>query len=80
MDIKADLDGDNIFDSVLISETPNDGEQAVFSPNTITTDARVMVSCADNVFYAVNPASFRITHKAVHNVAPVIDKPSRTKR
>ena len=72
VDIKADLDGDNIFDSVLISETPNDGEQAVFSPNTITTDARVMVSCADNVFYAVNPASFRITQGS-SNVAPVID-------
>ena len=72
VDIKADLDGDNTFDSVLISETPNDGEQAIFSPNTITTDARVMVSCADNVFYAVNPASFRITQGS-SNVAPVID-------
>ncbi|MGY0590556.1 MAG: tandem-95 repeat protein, partial [Paraglaciecola chathamensis] len=61
-----------IFDSVLISDTPNDGEQAIFSPNTITTDARVMVSCADNVFYAVNPASFRITQGS-SNVAPVID-------
>ncbi|MGY0564324.1 MAG: tandem-95 repeat protein, partial [Paraglaciecola chathamensis] len=72
VDIKADLDGDDIFDSVLISDTPNDGEQAVFSPNTITTDARVMVSCADNVFYAVNPASFRITQGS-SNVVPVID-------
>ncbi|QHJ11835.1 hypothetical protein FX988_02071 [Paraglaciecola mesophila] len=70
--INADLDGDNVFDSVLISDTPNDGEQVIFAPNTITANARVMVSCVDNVFYAVNPGSFTITQGS-SNVAPVID-------
>lgn len=72
VDITADLDGDNTFDSILISNTPNDGEQVVFSPNTNTTNARIKVSCVDNVFYAVNPANFAITQGG-SNVAPVID-------
>lgn len=72
VDITADLDGDNVFDSPLASNTENDGEHVIFSPNTNTTRARVKISCVDNVFYALNPASFTITQGNT-SVAPVID-------
>ncbi|MEG3767338.1 reprolysin-like metallopeptidase [Alteromonas sp. 14N.309.X.WAT.G.H12] len=72
VDIKADLDGDNVFDTTLISDTDNDGEQSVTVPNTATSAARVMVSCSDNVFYAVNLAAFTI-YEGESAVAPVID-------
>ncbi|WP_166423426.1 reprolysin-like metallopeptidase [Paraglaciecola sp. 20A4] len=72
VDITADLDGDNVFDSSLASNAPNDGEHVIFSPNTNTTNARVKISCVDNVFYAVNPANFTI-NQGDTAVAPIID-------
>jgi hypothetical protein len=72
VDITADLDGDNEFDTLLVSGTDNDGEALVDVPNTATSVARVMVSCSDNVFYAVNPAEFTI-YEGADAVAPVID-------
>ncbi|MBU2979306.1 reprolysin-like metallopeptidase [Alteromonas sp. C1M14] len=72
VDITADLDGDNVFDTTLSSATDNDGTQSVVVPNTATTVARVMVSCSDNVFYAVNPAAFTI-YASELAVAPIIE-------
>jgi hypothetical protein len=71
VDITADLDGDNVFDTTLSSETDNDGEATVFAPNTNTSSARVKVSCSDNVFFAVNPAAFTISEGS-ESVAPII--------
>ena len=72
VDITADLDGDSVFDSTLASNAANDGEHVIFSPNTNTTNARVKISCVDNVFYAVNPANFTINQGDI-SVAPIID-------
>ncbi|WP_158771404.1 reprolysin-like metallopeptidase [Paraglaciecola sp. L1A13] len=72
VDITADLDGDSVFDSTLASNAANDGEHVIFSPNTNTTNARVKISCVDNVFYAVNPANFTI-NQGDTSVAPIID-------
>ncbi|RVU85412.1 hypothetical protein EOL70_05560 [Leucothrix sargassi] len=46
------------FDEVLAASTPNDGEYKHTITDEDISDARVMVSCLDNVFYAVNTGEF----------------------
>ncbi len=39
----------------------NDGSATINVPYIDTSDARVMVSCADNIFFAVNPDDFNVS-------------------
>ncbi|MDO6709616.1 M12 family metallo-peptidase [Aliiglaciecola sp. 2_MG-2023] len=71
VDILLDADGDNVFESTLLANTANDGQQNVTSPSTSTSSARIKVRCSDNVFYAVNPGSFEIVPGS-DPVAPLI--------
>lgn len=61
VDISLDT-GDASFSRVLLTGTPNDGAQLINVPNLITNKARIMVSCSDNVFYAVNMGDFKIAN------------------
>ncbi|MFQ3235301.1 MAG: hypothetical protein ACI9C4_000855, partial [Paraglaciecola sp.] len=71
VDIRLDLDGDNKFDGLVLSDTPNDGEQVVRVPNTASTQVRLQVLCHDNVFYSLNQGNFTIEPGA-DPVAPTI--------
>lgn len=71
VDILLDADGDDQFNTVLASEEPNDGQAQVTSPSSVTTEARLMIQCSNNVFYAVNPGAFSIT-SGTDPIAPVI--------
>ncbi|GAA0853737.1 reprolysin-like metallopeptidase [Aliiglaciecola litoralis] len=71
VDILLDADGDRIFESTLLASTTNDGQEDVVVPNTNTTNARLMVKCSDNVFFAVNPGRFDIV-PGEDPVAPLI--------
>ena len=71
VDISLDADGNGVFETVLLQGAPNTGSASVVSPSTTTANARLMVRCASNIFYAVNPARFSISAGA-QPVAPVI--------
>ncbi|WP_111978825.1 Ig-like domain-containing protein [Algibacillus agarilyticus] len=60
------------FDSVILSNTENDGFATVpFMPNEAVTAGRLMVKCADNVFFNIAPAVIRINQVA-NSVTPQI--------
>ncbi len=72
VDIMLDANGDNTFESTLLASTPNDGQQDVIAPSTTSSNARLMVKCSDNVFYAVNPGAFELLAGDTP-VAPLIE-------
>ena len=71
VDIRLDIDGDSNFDSLVLSDTPNDGEQALRVPSTASDLVRLQVLCHDNVFYSLNEGTFTIEPGA-DPVAPII--------
>jgi len=61
VDILLSVDGGQTFPIVLASEVPNNGSYNVTVPNEMTTQARIMVACSNNIFYNVNSRNFEIT-------------------
>ena len=59
--ISLSTDGGLTFPTVLIASTLNDGTQLVYVPNTPTTQARIKVQGAGNVFFDVSNTNFTIT-------------------
>ena len=57
--ILISLDGGLNF-TTLLASTPNDGTQSVTMPNSTSTTARIMVRCADNIFYDVSDSDFAL--------------------
>lgn len=47
--------------TALAASTPNDGSQVVTIPGPTTNDARIMITCTNNVFYDVSNADFTIS-------------------
>jgi hypothetical protein len=60
VDILLSTDGGLTFPTVVLSNTPNDGSQAVTIPAVSSTAARFMVRASNNVFFNVSP-TFRIS-------------------
>jgi hypothetical protein len=60
INIKLSEDGGLTFPITLISNTANDGSENIIVPNNVTTQARIMVEAADNIFYNVNEVNFEI--------------------
>jgi len=52
--------GVNGFNIKLASDLPNNGKACILVPNRASTIARILVEAADNIFYDINPGSFRI--------------------
>ncbi|PWQ94506.1 reprolysin-like metallopeptidase [Leucothrix arctica] len=48
------------FDHILTASTANDGEFGYTLPDESMSDARVMVSCLGNIFFAVNDGGFQV--------------------
>lgn len=71
VDISIDVDGDNQFESMVAKDTFNSGSAQITVPNTNSADARLMIKCSDNHFYAVNPGRFSI-QADTSPIAPVI--------
>ncbi|MGB3467815.1 MAG: reprolysin-like metallopeptidase, partial [Cyclobacteriaceae bacterium] len=61
VNVLLSTDGGVNFDITLIEETANDGSVSVKLPEVVTTEARIMVEAADNVFFNVNGLEFEIT-------------------
>jgi hypothetical protein len=66
------VDGDNEFDSVLATETANDGQQLITVPNSMSKQARLMLQCSNSIFYALNDGAFTITAGS-ESISPIIE-------
>jgi Metallo-peptidase family M12B Reprolysin-like/Calx-beta domain len=54
-------DGGNTFPTTILAGTPNDGSQAITVPSVATTQARLKVACANNVFFDISNTNFVIS-------------------
>jgi subtilisin-like proprotein convertase family protein len=54
VNIDLSTDGGNTFPIVLATGVPNTGTASVTIPNNLTTNGRIRVRCASNIFYNVN--------------------------
>ncbi|WP_448548893.1 reprolysin-like metallopeptidase [Thalassotalea fusca] len=58
VDIKMSTNNGQSFEHSLANGVANDGEHAVEYPEGNFPQSRVMVSCSDNIFYAMNKGTF----------------------
>ena len=52
--------GSNAFSVMLASAVANDGRETVTVPSVDTAEARLMIKCTDNVFFALNSGAFEL--------------------
>ncbi|MEE6129821.1 zinc-dependent metalloprotease family protein [Chryseobacterium arthrosphaerae] len=68
--IYLSTDGGFTYPITILDSTPNDGSEAITLPNVNTSQARIMVAGAGNVFFNINPVNFTINENlAVNEVA-----------
>ena len=64
VNIRLSIDGGFTYPIMLAEGVTNDGSQYVPVPNQLTTKARVRVDAADNVFFDISNANFKIEQPA----------------
>lgn len=60
VNIRLSLDGGQTYPVTLASGVDNDGSHYVLVPNNVSSIARVRVDAADNVFFDISNANFKI--------------------
>ncbi len=61
VDILLSTDGGLTYPTTVLANTPNDGTQEITLPSVSTSTARLMIKCADNIFFDINNANFTIS-------------------
>ncbi len=61
VNIFLSVDGGISYPHLLAKEVPNTGSSQVITPSLLTAKAKIMVAGADNIFFDVSNANFRIT-------------------
>ncbi|TAK38585.1 MAG: T9SS type A sorting domain-containing protein [Saprospiraceae bacterium] len=69
VDILLSLDGGDTWPVTLAAGTPNDGTHSFVLPNYGTTQARIMVKAADNIFFDISRHDFTIDAPAFFTVS-----------
>ncbi len=64
VDILLSYDGGLTYTATMIAGTDNDGSEIVAVPLGVTSTARVMVKCSDNVFFDINDTDITINSGA----------------
>ncbi|WP_440874094.1 reprolysin-like metallopeptidase [Thalassotalea sp. PLHSN55] len=65
VDIRLSSDNGDNFTHSLALQTPNDGSHEISLSGVTTSQARVKISCSDNIFFAVNNGAFSIDVAAI---------------
>lgn len=60
VNILLSTDGGATFDTVLASNTPNDGSHTITVPNVASSSCRIMVEAANGIFFNVNAENIAI--------------------
>lgn len=60
VNILLSTDGGLTYPTTLVADTENDGTHYIMVPNTLTSSARVRIEAADNVFFDLSNANFKI--------------------
>ncbi|MEW4923610.1 reprolysin-like metallopeptidase [Algibacter sp. 2305UL17-15] len=65
VNILLSTDAGLTFDTVLITNTPNDGEEDILVPNIAAPMCRIMIVPVGNIYYAVNTVDFAIGYEVI---------------
>lgn len=74
VDVYLSTDGGESYPTLLATNVPNNGAVDIVVPGVSTTRARVMVKAADNIFFDVSNANFKIVSSFdIKFIKPTID-------
>lgn len=65
VNILLSTDGGATFDTILASNTLNDGSEEIIVPDIQSSACRIMVEPVDNIYYALNAEDFSISNSNV---------------
>ncbi|WP_235297187.1 reprolysin-like metallopeptidase [Portibacter marinus] len=60
VDIFLSTDGGLTYPTSIVSGTDNDGTESIIIPAGLSTSARIMIKCSDNIFFDINDSNFTI--------------------
>jgi subtilisin-like proprotein convertase family protein len=74
VNIRLSADGGLTYPVSLAAGVPNIGKACVLVPNNVSTTARIRVEAADNVFFDISNANFKIQQPSVESFSLCSDK------